>query len=129
MSAPDTSAEAVEAMAQTLTARPLYEGHGEESALPEEAAAMLRALLRERDEARRAAIMEGNAREHFEAEADRLNAALATARADALKEAAAWHTAQADRLKKQYGVSVPEEWQHRDDAKNILALISKEPRA
>ena len=45
MSDVDTSAEAVERLAKSFDRGCLYDGGGEESALPEEAAATLRALL------------------------------------------------------------------------------------
>ena len=45
----DTSPRAVERLAKRLDGTPLYEGSGEESDLPEEAAATLRALAAERD--------------------------------------------------------------------------------
>ena len=52
MTDPDTSAEGVERLANRLGGTPLYEGSGEESDLPDDTAATLRALSFELEKAR-----------------------------------------------------------------------------
>ena len=87
MSAPvDTSAAAVEAMAARCenAHRIMLSG-----AFYADAAALLRALLRERDEARQERDAAENAGAVLVLRAERAEAALAAARADALREAAA----------------------------------------
>ena len=127
MSAPvDTSAEAVEAMARThdLVRFTL----GMRSPEHDETAALLRALLRERDEARAQSRMwqeacgehggrywEARCRD-AEAARDTAEAALATARADALREAYAAMD------------SLPDDARLHAE-RRLSQLIKKEPRA
>lgn len=89
MSGPvDTSAAAVEAMCNELRA---MAEHATYAIIEEEclgAAALLRALLRERDEARQEASDARLSAAKFHTLACEHKAALATARADALREAA-----------------------------------------